>query len=222
MKWKDFITPIQKSGITSDAAYKIVLDLFKQAGSINDISEAAAKSWLSGNRNCKASTHFPSGEVNTVCLFHYFRNRPDGKLQQLQQTFQAGKELDADSPIDRETDNMDVFCWSLVNQFLDLIGFQRIGIPHTDTPLETSYSSHSISSTDISAKRKLSIRSTILPHADKFCCYYCKFWSGDRETIGAHLTSTYGPCLKYGGERKLSSDIACKDFKERTKLPMEW
>ena len=66
------------------------------------------------------------------------------------------------------------------------------------------------------------IRSKFLPHADKNCCYYCKFWQGDKETIGAYLTSTYGPCLKNGRERKLSSDMACMDFIEQTEFPMEW
>ncbi len=248
MEWKDFIQPIQKSGITSDAAYKIVLDIFEQAGSKDDISAAAAKSWLNGSRNCKASTYFPAGKADTASLFRYFRRRPDGKLRQLQQMFLSGKLLEADSPIDVKTDDIEVFCWSLVNQFLDLLGLQRVDIPHTDTPAETPVtetsqlhsqrsdipkdekqsqtqdapcSSHSISGTDISSTRKHSIWSTILPHSDD-CCYHCVYWEGNRQTFGAYTTPTYGICLKYNRQEQLSSDLACKDYEKRQKLSGDW
>jgi len=239
MNWKSFITPIQKSKISSDAAYKILLDLFEQAGSKNDILEATAKSWLSGTRNCKTSTYFPAGKIDAESLFRYFRNRPTSKLKQLQQMFQDEKKIDTDSPIDVETDDMDIFCWSLINQFLDLLGFQRVDLPHADAPWEvlTSNVSQPLNSQEsdilkaiISGQEKCaaqcskgrpSIRSTILPHSDD-CCYHCTYWNGSRSTFGAYIEATYGVCIKHNRSEQLSSDLPCKDYKKRNKLSGEW
>lgn len=227
MKWKNFITPIQKSEISGDVAYKILLDLFEYAGSKNYVSEAAAKSWLNGTRNCKASTYFPSGKADTESLFRYFRNRPESKLKRLQQIFQNDKNLDADSSIDVETDDIDIFCWSLINQFLDLLGFQRVDLSKDTIPDQEQsaeqYSNESplIHNTNLPEERKTSIRSMILPHSDD-CCYHCAYWNGDRKTFGAYTTPTYGICLKYNRREQLSSDLACNDYKKRKKLSGDW
>lgn len=252
MTWKDYIIPIRKSGISSDAAHKILRNIFKQAGNTYDFSDETAKKWLSGERQCKASKYFPTGCVDATSLFRYFRNRPNDKLCQLQQLFREGESFNASSPIDVKTDNWDVFCWSLVNQFLDLLKFQRVDIPHTDISTKTAFSEAgqlldsqeidiskviiseqmqraiqqadgmlSTSCEDFSKERKPSIRSTILPHSDD-CCYHCIYWDGNRKTFGAYTTATYGFCLKYNRAKQLSSDLACKDYKKRQKLPGEW
>lgn len=74
---------------------------------------------------------FPDNKLNDAqALFRFFRQRPESKLKKVQSVF---KEMaDTNSSIDIETDDMDIFCWSLVNQFVDLLGFQRLDIPHTD------------------------------------------------------------------------------------------
>lgn len=106
-----------------------------------------------------------------------------------------------------------------------LLDRTKSGVKNTDASISkvspAAGDSPRIGGTDVPNVRKVSIRASFLPHADKNCCYYCKFWLGDRETIGSYLTSTYGPCLKYGRERRLSSDVACKDFIKQTKFPME-
>lgn len=139
MTWKDYIMPIQKSGISGDAVHKILRNIFEQAGCAYVFSDEAAKKWLMGERQCKASKYFPTGQVDTDSLFRYFRNRPDDRLCQLQQLFREEESVNASSPIDVKTDNWDVFCWSLVNQFLDLLRFQRVDIPHTDTLTKTAF-----------------------------------------------------------------------------------
>lgn len=178
---------------------KILLELFDQAGSAYAISDSTAKSWLSGNRNCKASTHFPAGKIDADSLFRYFRKRPDVKLKQLQQIFRTKANNELDSPIDTETDDLNVFCWSLVNQFLDLLGFQRVDI--TDSP--------ALPSNESAGGNQL---------CDK-CCLYCIHWQGDKSTVGPYRMPTSGLCsicLEKTGrgsysrlQKRLSSSAAC-------------
>ncbi len=197
MTWKDFIAPIHESGISGDASYKILLGLFKRAGSIDDVPEVTIKSWLSGNRNCKVSTYFPTGKIDTKNLFRYFRNRPDSKLKQLQQIFRAGKNTDYDSPINVETADLDTFCWSLVNQFLDLLKFERIDIPQSkgDTIHE---------------------RNDLFPHNHK-CCLYCTHWNGNKSIVGISKIPIDGTCCTHHGnkvrfQKLLSSTAACANY----------
>lgn len=122
---------------------------------------------------------------------------------------------------------IDIFCWSLINQFLDLLGFQRVDISKDTIPnQEQSAEQHSnesslIHNTNLPEERKTSIRSMILPHSDD-CCYHCAYWNGDRKTFGAYTTPTYGICLKYNRREQLSSDLACNDYKKRKKLSGDW
>lgn len=246
MTWNAFINAIYSSKITNDKPRKILERLFIAAGRKQEFSEAAAYTWLRGERNCDSSKYFPNEEVNHEEVFKFFRNRSEEKLQNLQKIFQ--KAADSDSPIDVKTDDLDVFCWSLVNQFLDLHGFQRVDIPHIDTPSEATdaETTHLLSkqgtdisgdtipeqaqeplhslppgdSANISAERKRSIRSMILPHSEN-CCYHCVYWEGNRQTFGAHTTATYGFCSKYN-KQQLSSDSPCKDYKKRQKLFGDW
>ena len=198
MTWKDFIVPIRESGMSGHASYKILLELFEQAGSKIDVSDATAKSWLSGNRNCKVSTYFPAGIVDTKSLFRYFRNRPDGKLKQLQQIFQARESTDFGNPINAETNDLDVFCWGLVNQFLDLLGFQRVDIPGNLT----------LSGKELVGANQL---------YDK-CCLYCIYWQGEKSIVGPYRMPTFGMCSvilgrnRYRLQRRLSSSAACANY----------
>lgn len=250
VKWKDFIAPICKSKISSSPPYIILMELFEEAASAHEFSEATAKSWINEKRNCKTSKYFPSGKIDTENLFRYFRKRPNDKLQKLQQLFQDNRDnIDSDSPIDADTDNLDIFCWSLVNQFLDFLGFQRVDIPHTDSSSKTTvaetdqllngqstdisedttsgtgqtvpYSSPKMSCTGVLVQRKRSIRSMFLPHSDD-CCYHCAYWQGNRKTLEAYLIETYGFCLKYNRDKQISSAMPCEDYEKRERGAGEW
>lgn len=134
MTWKTFMNAIAESGIENGSQAQILLKLFKRAGYINtkddDISESTAKKWIDGTRNCKVSKYFPDKDyVNTEAIHSFFKCRPEDKSKRLQQIFFEIK--DDSSPVDCETEDMDKFCWSLVNQFLDLLNFERIVIPDT-------------------------------------------------------------------------------------------
>ena len=129
MTWKAYIDPIRLI-LINKAKPKIIMELFETAaGRAMDFGESATKRWYYGEKNCDSYKWFPKGEFdkeNLKKIYDIFRNRPDNKLEKLQQEFR--KTTDRNGPIDLETNDMDIFCWSLVNQFLDLLGFQMIDI----------------------------------------------------------------------------------------------
>lgn len=134
MTWKTFMNAIKESEIETGSLDQILRKLFVRAGYIGangyDVSDSAFKTWIKGNRNCKVSRYFPDNEyVKTETLYSFFRMRPDDKIKRLQQIFIEIK--DDSSPVDCETEDMNKFCWSLVNQFLDLLNFERIDMPDT-------------------------------------------------------------------------------------------
>ena len=136
MTWKIYIDSIQEAELESGKPSQIIIALFKAAGYNNKkedgISEAAADSWYSSRRKCKVYSYFPDGKLGRPeGVYKFFRNRPSDKLKELQNKFREKK--DSSSPIDCETKDMDRFCWSLVNQFLDILEFQRLDMLPEDS-----------------------------------------------------------------------------------------
>ena len=136
MTWGTFAKAIRDAQIIKGALWSIIDDLFKAAGCTTELTEAAVKSWIYGRRNCYSITYFPNKVIDNKKVFYFFRKRPEKKLQDLQKIFQ--EKADPDSPIDIKTHDLDVFCWSLVNQFLDLLEFQRVDIPESTPSAEGS------------------------------------------------------------------------------------
>lgn len=133
MTWNTFTKAISEAELESGTQAQILIKLFKRAGYINkkedEISESTAKKWINGTRKCKIYSYFPEKEnVDIQNIYKFFYNRPKGKLMKVQQIFCLEK--DDNSPVDCETENMEKLCWSLVNQFLDLLGFEREDIPN--------------------------------------------------------------------------------------------
>lgn len=247
MTWRTFADAIHASKITDDVPWRIINDMFVEAGYAEGLVEPTVRSWLNEKRKCDGRRYFPNKKIDNKRVFAFFKNRSEEKLRNLQNIFQ--KTANADSPIDVKTDNIGVFCWSLVNQFLDLLGFQRVDIPHIDTPSLTASveasqlfnrqgvdisgdiaptqaqealcSLPSIGGADVPVAKMRSIRSMILPHSDD-CCYHCAYWVGDRQTYGAYTTARYGVCTMYHRPEQLSSDLPCKDYKKRQKLLGDW
>ncbi|HBV83382.1 MAG TPA: hypothetical protein DEB74_11465 [Lachnospiraceae bacterium] len=142
MTWKTYTKAIHEAELESGTQAQILIKLFKRAGCINkkedDISESTAKKWISGTRNCKVSTYFPAREnVKTQDLYNFFINRPPYKLVKLQEEIRSQK--DDNSSVDCETKDRDRFCLSLVNQFLDLLGFEREDIPNIANEANDDY-----------------------------------------------------------------------------------
>ena len=131
MTWGIFANTICSADLVCGNASETLVFLFAAAGTMAECSKTATQKWIDGSRNCKSSKYFPDGKLNNVeDTYKFFRNRPTSKLQNLQKRFQLLD--DSDSPIDTMTCELNVFCWSLVNQFLDLLGFQRIDVPFSN------------------------------------------------------------------------------------------
>lgn len=139
MTWKTFSNSIKKSELMDGNPARIVIALFESAGYIckkeDGLTEETVRKWFSDDKRCHGFNYFPNGNLeNPQGAYKFFRNRPDSKLKNLQKIFREIK--DNDSPIDCKTKDMDRFCWSLVNQFLDKLGFPRFDMPASNMMLE--------------------------------------------------------------------------------------
>lgn len=234
MTWKTFAESIEKSGLTKDKAPKILDKIFTAAGRMETFTEAAAKSWINGNRQCKVSKYFPEGVINNTETYKFFKRRPENSLKQLQQQFR--EKSDDDSPIDLETDDMDIFCWSLVNQFLDLLGFQRLDAPTGNMLLNKDFTSInqtcdnqkiSVSEnidtdsgliiSENNAKNNMNHMNSQITFAsaqlsipeDCKICLYCKYWQDNVYDAVEGI----GRCTKLN--KDIESTVAkCSKFKE--------
>lgn len=142
MTWEIFLNTIKNAGIAKTKIDQILQILFQRSGYCSEKPEGIAretiKSWIKGSRNCKVYSYFPDGKLQTPEeLYKFFRDRPADKLKKLQEI--CRKEKDGSSPIDCETEDLDRFCWSLVNQFLDLLGLERLDLPASDTITDNDY-----------------------------------------------------------------------------------
>ena len=235
MTWDTFTKAIEESELESGTQAQILLKLFKRAGVTikkeDTISESTAKKWINGTRKCKVSTYFPDEEyVQKQELYHFFRRRPQNKIEKLQQIL--CKEIDENSPIDCITKDMDKFCWGLVNQFLDLLGFQRIDMPASDLPSDHEFNPDDIDneidenviveqSSDTSQNEIIYQRDLqsinqgaqiAIPQECKICLC-CEFWRGDAEAAYKNIDNEYGECNVFA-KRVLAADgVGCGKFK---------
>lgn len=203
MEWRDYIKPIQDSDIVGGSLESIIKELFDIAGCTSAPTPETIKSWLYGGRKCKSSTYFLKNAIETEAVFRYFRKRPSNKLIHLQKIFENQISPNSDSAIDVKTTDLDIFCWSLVNQFLDLLRFERVDVPQPKG--------------DIFDERKG------IPQQNQKCCLYCVHWTGDRSIIGVSKIPTDGTCHTHSGNRhrvqsRLSSTAACSNYKADSKL----
>lgn len=235
MTWDTFTKAIRDSKLENGTQAQILIRLFKSAGCItkkeDGISESAAQTWIKGRRNCKISAYFPDEEcVQNQELYHFFRRRPQDRLANLQEIL--SKKIDDNSPIDCTTKDMDKFCWGLVNQFLDLLGFQRVDMPTADFPKDPTSIPHTIENevdenvvieqnpntfqTGIIAyENPLPINESAKIAIPQECkiCLCCVFWRGDAEAAYKNNDEEYGECNALA-KRVLAANVACPKFKE--------
>lgn len=197
MTWRIFARTISNTKFVNYSQWKIILCLFQEAGVKKEEEplEKTIRSWLEGRRNCNGARYFPSCKINNKKVFQFFRKMPEETLKELQRNFKTTE--DFNTPIDVNTDNLDQFCWSLVNQLLDLLGFPIVDNPAA--PPQPDFGAHPYNK----------------------CCLYCVHWRGDRSTVGPHRIPTNGLCWKKDKRTELnitkvrnmlsSSDI-CDDY----------
>lgn len=237
MEWKTFLNAIKNSKITTGTQSQILVLLFKSAGYINSkengISEDTARKWIQGDRNCNVLSYFPDGELtNPEGVYKFFKERPLDKLKKLQEIF--CNEKDDSSPINCATENMETFCWSLVNQFLDLLGLQRMDMPAKDTSpnietifdtVENEISEDEINENVIDEQSLTTYKEETLLQEEaqgaqiaipKDCriCLCCQNWNGNVQAAYKNINEEYGECKAFGKEVLAINGIDCAKFKE--------
>lgn len=243
MEWESFTKAIKESELESGTQAQILIKLFKRAGYTNrkddGISESTAHKWINGTRKCKVLSYFPDEEsVKKQELYRFFQGRPQNKLKKLQEIL--SKEINDSSPIDCTTKDMDRFCWGLVNQFLDLLGFQRIDLPASDLPTDSTFIPCTVEN---EIGKNIDIEQDPAPLPSEFMhqeeprpiirsakiaipqeckvCLCCVFWRGDAEAAYKNIDNEYGECNALV-KRVLAADGACAKFKENIGTVMHY
>lgn len=121
MLFRDYVLALQE--IISGSQVKIVSDLFKAAGAIEEPSESAVKSWLktagsSGYRNCPKSKYFPKDTIDETHFTDFLRKSVNTSWKEVQVAF---CKITEENVVAVNTDDEDTFYKSLVNQFQKIL-----------------------------------------------------------------------------------------------------
>ena len=122
MKFGTYVDTLASIGFFGKSKAMLGYNLFMAAGPCSKPSIEAVKTWLSGTRSCRVGRYFPEESIDEVQFISYFRRRTNGPTlwKQLQMAFGAIEEADTESGdfcVDLNTNDPDVFYWSLLNQF---------------------------------------------------------------------------------------------------------
>lgn len=126
----DYIRAIGSANVDNNSSLpKIVINLFNAAKAKKEPSAASAKAWMSGKRICKVISYFPDGvkDFNVKGVYEYFRKRTNEKIIALRNAF-----YNIGEGIIKQDGDDDEFCRSLINPFLDFLGFPLIETPLCD------------------------------------------------------------------------------------------
>ena len=101
----------------------IIAILFKESGAIISVDTDTAKSWLKsddkkGHRNCRVKDYFPKEKLNEAGFIKAIESRVNTSWKQLQESFRL---INDNGIIDIDTDNHEIFYWSLLNQFQKIL-----------------------------------------------------------------------------------------------------
>ena len=84
MTLNDYVETLKNALELNESKAKIVVMLFKAAGTVKEVYEDAASKWLSNKRKPKVGNYFPDREiVNNIGLINFFRNRSQQKIESL-------------------------------------------------------------------------------------------------------------------------------------------
>lgn len=118
MTFREYIEALYSTGLFGKNKAKIGATLFDKAGSSRSVSEEAVKTWMRGSRNCNIGMYFPNGIKEETKFIAHFKSvtKVPGSWKKIQDAFRQMKQ-DEYFCIDLETEDPDVFFWSLLNQF---------------------------------------------------------------------------------------------------------
>lgn len=145
MKFGEYIKILASTDLFGKSKVGFASDLFKAAGPSTEFSEETVKTWINGTRSCSVRRYFPEMEMDDKRFIAYFRKRTktSGSWKKIQKAFSS--ELIADVKtedifVDLETDDPEVFYWSLLNQFQRIFHLpaSEIEIKNSEPPLITA------------------------------------------------------------------------------------
>lgn len=122
MTFGEYIEALFSTGFFGKNQAKIVIGIFDAAKSKAFVSDASARAWINGTRNCDIAKYFPDEAVNEAELIKYFSSRTKDiqswkKLQDVFTLKQSTCLEKGEFRVDCNTEDSEVFYWSLLNQF---------------------------------------------------------------------------------------------------------
>lgn len=141
MTFGEYVEILKGTGYFGNNKADIGLMLFKIAGTHEEISKSAIKKWLKNSDECNIHRYFPDESLNIDQFVKYFKSKTKApaSLKEMQNAFRmkiSANLITGDCAVDLDTNDCDVFIWSLLNQF------QRIfHLVETDYKSEDSSSS---------------------------------------------------------------------------------
>ena len=122
MNFGTYVDVLASTGFFGNRKAQIGNNLFTAAGSCVEFSESAVKTWLNGTRSCDVGRYFPEESIDEAQFISYFRRRTNAYnlWKHLQMAFGKIEEAgiaSGDFCVDLDTDDPEVFYWSLLNQF---------------------------------------------------------------------------------------------------------
>jgi len=212
MTLRSYINAINR--IIKISQSKIVMELFKEAGASAYVLKETAKSWLKpdgkGHRNCRIHDYFPEDKLDETHFIKYLQIRVNTSWKALQEIFRS---INDDGIIDVNTDNPDVFYWSLLNQFQKIYNLP-LSEPDKSNDMDTKHHyQESIISTDTSpvVLNTTGITEIAIPQECKLCLY-CENWKGNTHDSCQNATGTFGRCIKYSKDMLSTAGTDCIEF----------
>lgn len=136
MTLRDYIRAIASTKIFIGGQDQFLIDLFKNAGARIDVDRNTAKSWLKpedskGYRNCRIRDYFPEDMVDEPGFIKFISSRANTSWPKLQKAFHS---ISKDCIVNLNTDDPEIFYWSILNQF------QKIHrLPLSEMPAERMF-----------------------------------------------------------------------------------
>lgn len=130
MTFGEYVETLFKSGLFGKNKAKVGVTLFYAADSSKLPSDAAVKTWMKGHRNCDIGRYFSDRSIKEdIFIERLQRKTKDLALwKNIQEEFRKLKQknsTDDNFLVDVETNDCNVFFWSLSKQFQNIFGLHE-------------------------------------------------------------------------------------------------
>lgn len=213
MLLREYINTLHK--FIGSSRPQIVIELFEEAGANHSpIPLETAKSWLKpegkSHRKCRTQDYFPDGKLNEDRLINYLQSNIDTSWRKLQELFCP---INKEGIVNVNTDKAEVFYWSLLNQFKNILKLPLFESDIRNATDGTFSSPEDATCEDTSSNiiDAENITEIVISQEYKMC-YYCENWKGNTWDSSKTFNGTYGRCIKYGKDVLSKSQINCNEF----------